>query len=94
MGAFNLSLPLRRVGPFCNEIPAAGREGRGGEGGRRGSRGRGGREEREGGRGRREGRGGRGGEGGRKGREDGMTLTVTHQELALGTILDACTPPP
>ena len=51
MGAFDLSLPLRRVGPFCNEIPAAGREGgregrEGGEGGRerKGERGWGGRE--------------------------------------------------
>ena len=43
MGAFDLSLPLRRVGPFCNEIPAAGREGRGGEG-RGGRGGEGGRE--------------------------------------------------
>ena len=42
MGAFDLSLPLRRVGPFCNEIPAAGRRGRrgrGGEGGKEGGRG-------------------------------------------------------
>ena len=49
MGAFDLSLPLRRVGTFCNEIPAAGRRGR------RGRRGRGGREGREGGEGEREG---------------------------------------
>ena len=69
MGAFDLSLPLRRVGPFCNEIPAAGREG--GEGGREG------REGREGGEGR--GEGGREGEEGRErvGREGGKGMTLT-----------------
>ena len=63
MGAFDLSLPLRRVGPFCNEIPAAGRRGRRGRGGREGRGGEGGREGEEG----RE----------RVGREGGKGMTLT-----------------